>query len=522
VSGSAALASLVVLVLDDREESRYLASTWLTRSGFAVIEATTGAEAIDVLDNEHIDIAILDVNLPDMTGYEVCEHIRASPRTAPMPVIHLSATAVGSADRSEGLLRGADAFLVEPLEARDLLATMTALIRRSDMRARGQLTSDRLRALNNATADVHAASNDDQLFRAVLVGAGRLAGRNAVMVRRARGGGELMALDSDGRVASRDVAGEAIDRLLAPALAGISTLETNDPELTSTRLIGAPFVDELGEPTGAILVAVAPDDADDEILPLLAQLSIAVALARANMQALDLEHRIALVLQQSLLPQEPGEIDGLDQVFRYIASSRHTEIGGDFYETLVLGPGLLGIAIGDVVGHSLRAAVVMGELRHALRAYAIDGYDPPGVVERLDRLVRRLHPTMFTSLVYGTIDVAAGEFRFCNAGHLPPLLLAADGSATYLEPHGAPIGLGFGVQPFTTVAFRPGDRLLLVTDGLIERKRESIDVSLQRLRDTALAARHQPLGSLVDRLVVEVGPADAPDDDIAIVAVHRR
>jgi serine phosphatase RsbU (regulator of sigma subunit) len=78
------------------------------------------------------------------------------------------------------------------------------------------------------------------------------------------------------------------------------------------------------------------------------------------------------------------------------------------------------------------------------------------------------------------------------------------------------------VQPFTTVALRPGDRLLLVTDGLLERTRDSIDVSLQRLRDAALAARHEPLGSMVDRLVVEVGPADAPDDDIAIVAVHRR
>ena len=510
-----------VLVLDDREESRYLVATWLSRAGYEVIEAATGAAALAVLAATDVDLALLDVNLPDMSGFEVCEAIRGNPATASLPVIHLSATAVESTDRSEGLLRGADAFLVEPLDQRVLLATITALVRRADMRKRARVTAERLRELNRVTADVHAASSDRQLFIAVTEGASRLAGAAAVLVLRLSRRDVAIVIGADGAPVTTVLAEDRLEAILAPAIAGTSSLTTRVPEVADIELAGAAFVDETGEPVGAILVPAELEGASGEIVPLLAQLTMAITLARANMRALLVEHRIAIELQQSLLPQRPPASDHVAIGFRYYASSTDAEVGGDFYEAVGIGTDQIGIAIGDVVGHSLHAATVMGELRHALRAYAIDGYGPLAVVERLDRLIHRFHPMMLTTLVYGVVDAAVDEFTFCNAGHLPPLMLRADGSSAFATLHGSLLGLGREAPPLETVPFRPGDRLVLVTDGLIETRGEPIDDGLERLRAAAERTRDIGVDAAIDRIVRDVGPPTSPDDDVAIVIVDR-
>ena len=118
----------VILVVDDTLASRYITSSWLQRSGHQVIEASTGAEALRTLATRAVDLVILDVGLPDMSGFEVCERIKADPGP-PRPVIHLSATSVRGADRAQGLTRGADAYLVEPVEPDELLATVASVLR---------------------------------------------------------------------------------------------------------------------------------------------------------------------------------------------------------------------------------------------------------------------------------------------------------------------------------------------------------------------------------------------------------
>ena len=220
-----------VLVLDDRPESRYLVTTWLSRAGYDVVEASSGEEALAAVRRGDIDVALLDVNLPDMSGFEVCESIRADAVTGAMPVIHLSATAVAPADRSEGLLRGADAFLVEPVDPRMLLATITALIRRADMRRRIRVTAERLRTLNQITADVHAASSDRQLFVAVIEGATRLAGAPALVVLRLRDRGVALVVGDDGVVVSTDIPPSRLDEVLSPAVTGATSLTTAVPEV---------------------------------------------------------------------------------------------------------------------------------------------------------------------------------------------------------------------------------------------------------------------------------------------------
>ncbi|MCU1345274.1 MAG: response regulator receiver modulated serine phosphatase, partial [Acidimicrobiia bacterium] len=504
------------------DDSRYLVGTWLSRSGFSVVPASTGAEAMALLDSERIDLAILDVNLPDMTGFEVCERIRASSTNPTMPVIHLSATAVGVADRSEGLLRGADAYLVEPLEPGDLIATVTALVRRSDIRRNTQYTANRLRTLNSVTADVHAASNDARLFEAVLAGAADIGGDEGLLVVRSPDGARVSHRDGAGVTTVTVTDRSVLERLLGPAATGAKVLATDDPELVSEPFVGTAFVDESGEPIGAMLVPQRVDNAVDEVVPLLGQLAMSVSLARANMHALDMEHRIALVLQQSLLPQEPPVMEGLRIAFRYVAATPEAEVCGDFYEAFELPDGTMAVAIGDVVGHSLRAATIMGEIRHGLRSYAIDGYDPQDVIIRLERLVRRFHAGMFTSAIYGVVDLVADEFRFCNAGHLPLLVVPRKTEAYFMSGHGTLVGLAFEPPPLNVLPLNVGDRLVMVTDGLVERRHESLDVGLERLKAAAESMRDtDDLGSLIDRLLIDAGPADAPPDDIAIIVVER-
>jgi len=520
VSDRATVVPLRILVLDDRVESRYVVSTWLRRSGFDVVEAANGAEALQAVDAHDFDLVVLDVNLPDMSGFEVCEHIRAHPRTASMGVIHLSATAIRPADRSEGLLRGADAFLAEPVEPSDLLATITALIRRVSVRQVLELTTDRLRALNRTTADVHAASNDTQLFDAVAAGLVTIAGPDSQIVLRRADRAGRSRWDGQARV-DEPLDPTLVDRILDPAVAGHSTLSVERDVLGPNAYTGTSFVDESGEPTGALLVPSTPGGTNDETVPMLAQLAVTISLARANINALDIEHRTAVALQHNLLPHDPPALDGVRVHFHYDASSQFAEVGGDFYEAVAIDDRRIFFAIGDVVGHSLRAATIMGELRHAIRAYALEDFEPDTIVERVDRWIQRFHPTMYTTMLCGVVDLSTDQATICNAGHPPALFVRSTGETEFEHVHGAMAGFGAPPPPVVTVAFRAGDRLVLVTDGLIERPAEIIDRGLERLAAAALATRHVDAATAMLSIADEIGPSGTPIDDIAMVVIDR-
>ena len=124
---------------------------------------------------------------------------------------------------------------------------------------------------------------------------------------------------------------------------------------------------------------------------MLVQLAQAVAAAVEAQRSFDEEHRIAVTLQRSLLPRRLPEVAGLDLAVRYEPASAQTEVGGDFYELVMLDGHLL-VAIGDVAGHSLHAATVMAELRHAVRAYAVEGHQPGAILDRVNELMRTLLP----------------------------------------------------------------------------------------------------------------------------------
>ncbi|CAM5240470.1 Response regulator OS=Streptomyces alboniger OX=132473 GN=CP975_09820 PE=4 SV=1 [Streptomyces alboniger] len=249
---------------------------------------------------------------------------------------------------------------------------------------------------------------------------------------------------------------------------------------------------------------------------LVGRLAHATALAAERLLMYEMERHIALTLQRSFLPTHVPQAPGTEVVVRYEPASSDTEIGGDFYAALPTPAGVL-TAIGDVVGHSLEAATVMVEIRHALRAYCVDESDPRVLAYRLDKMLQRYHPDATTTLCLALVDPATGHTRVANAGHIPPLVVDGKGAASFVKAAGPLLGLGLDRPPPTETLLRPTDRFLMVTDGLIETRGIDLATSMEHLR--AVAADAPPgVAALCDTLLACFGHDS--DDDIALLALR--
>ncbi|MGN6189036.1 MAG: ATP-binding SpoIIE family protein phosphatase [Conexibacter sp.] len=203
---------------------------------------------------------------------------------------------------------------------------------------------------------------------------------------------------------------------------------------------------------------------------------------------------------------------------RYLPAS-HESLGGDWYDAFALGNGQVAVAIGDVVGHGIPAAAVMAQLRTALRAYAVEGHDPPVVLDLVNRLMTGIGPRAMTTLAYAVIDSERNELELVVAGHPPPLMIAPSGETSFLDGvTGIPLGVSeLARYEATTFAFEPGSTLVLYTDGLVETRTESIDAGLERLR--ALAGGNGGVELLCSTLVRQLVPSDR-HDDVALLAAR--
>ncbi|HWG97950.1 MAG TPA: fused response regulator/phosphatase [Pilimelia sp.] len=507
-----------VLVVDDSAAKRYLLVSWLSRAGFTVREARTGAEALDRLGDDPVDVVVLDVRLPDMTGFEVCKKIKGHPRYAAVPVIHVSAHAVDVGDRTEGLNQGADGYLVEPIDPEELIASVRAVLRYYRARQRAELLAERLSRLAQTTVELNSAATLIGLLKAAVRGTARIFdGPAAVVV--SSGDGERLAGVAeapdarvhvhpwrDGPDDARAPVGSTV-RTVAPGGWPVADWAASVPTQVATARLRAD--------RPAVHVAVTADGPGQR--SVLSQLSQAVAAAAEAQRSYDEEHRIAVTLQRSLLPRRLPAAPGIDLAVRYVPAGRQTEVGGDFYE-LTLIDGRLVVAIGDVAGHSLHAATVMAELRHALRAYAVDGQPPGAVLERLNRLIGLLLPGESATICLLTLDPSTGAVRLANAGHLPPLLLA-DGRSEFITHRGPLLGARADRPADLEFTLPPGGTLLLYTDGLVERRDADIDAGLATLA-AAAATTEADLDGYCGRLLAELSTGQV-EDDIAIVAVRR-
>jgi serine phosphatase RsbU (regulator of sigma subunit)/anti-sigma regulatory factor (Ser/Thr protein kinase) len=287
-------------------------------------------------------------------------------------------------------------------------------------------------------------------------------------------------------------------------------------------LLGAPLIVE-GRVIGVMHVGtLQPRQFDDEDAALLqlAAARAAPAIERARLfDALDHEHRSAVALQRSLLPERLPEVAGLDVAARYLPAT--DEVGGDWYDVIELPGGMIGLAIGDVAGHGVRAAALMGQLRTGLRAYALEGQPPGETLKRLDRLLQSIRGRGMATAAYALFSLETGSLRIASAGHPPPVLVSATGEASLIELVTAP---PLGTLPYPThqeleMSLGPGETILMYTDGLIERRGEALTAGLERLRAavSVVASAEEICQRVIDRLV----PALGSPDDVAVVALRN-
>jgi serine phosphatase RsbU (regulator of sigma subunit)/DNA-binding NarL/FixJ family response regulator len=514
-----------VLLVDDAEANRYVHAARLRQAGFEVIEAATGGEALARLSPE-VDVVVLDVNLPDMSGFEACARIKANRDTTGIPVMHVSATAVDVGSRAQGLDGGAEAYLVEPVEPAELIAVVRSLCRTRAVRRVGE----RLTRFVSATLPLGEADTVRDLLQAAASGAAEVLGRPAIAMGETESGLTAWSLcPGRGCPTVNHTGREQLSVRWRPE----PTYLTGDrlpvgwrrlldrTGVSANRWFVVPVFDPLGRPGK---LAVALPRGRQTLVPeeenVLGQLAETVTAALTKLRAYTQEHQTALTLQRALLPDPLPLVPGLSLAARYIAGTEHVSVGGDFYDVFTLPSGKVALVIGDVQGHSLQAANVMAELRFSLRAYLFEGHCSVQALGMLNDLLQAQHPEFTATLALVVLDQRTGTAEVTNAGHLPPLVLTA-GVANYIEEHGILLGAPWTEAPTTTtVPLSPGTLLVLTTDGLVERRGQDLDTCLSAMRTCLLELDGAAPGKIADQLLKRF-TVRRIQDDVAVLVARR-
>jgi phosphoserine phosphatase RsbU/P len=254
---------------------------------------------------------------------------------------------------------------------------------------------------------------------------------------------------------------------------------------------------------------------DTELLQLAADR--AAAAVKSMMAQAD---RVAVTaLQLSLVPSALPAVAGMEMAARYVPG--RGVLGGDWYDVFTLPSGELCVVMGDVAGSGLAAAVIMGRMRSALRAYALETSDPGEVLDRLDRKMRHFEPDALATVLYAVIDTAHEQMRLCLAGHFAPVIAPPGRPAEQVRAAaGLMIGVGGAARrPVTTVTLPPGALLCFFTDGLIERPGEVIDEGLARLCQVVAAQDPEAASAAVMAALIGSEPAR---DDVALLMIRPR
>ena len=279
-----------------------------------------------------------------------------------------------------------------------------------------------------------------------------------------------------------------------------------------------------GEVIGVMTFVDGPGrlfEADD--VSLATEVASRAGVALSNATRFQREHVVADVLQRAVLPDSLPEVEGLSLDAEYRAGVAGTYAGGDWYDVFELSDDAVFFSVGDVMGKGAPAAALMGQVRSAIRAYAVSGLSPTEVLSSLDRLFDTLIEDRVVTAVVGTISPSTGRVVLSNAGHPPPLVVRADGSATFCPMQHTLLiaaGLSGAPRPRDELVLDCGDSLIMYSDGLIERRGEVITHGMERLANTAtVVARagwpEHPAATFASMLSVE-----ERTDDVVVLCLN--
>ncbi|KUN89708.1 PAS sensor protein [Streptomyces bungoensis] len=249
-----------------------------------------------------------------------------------------------------------------------------------------------------------------------------------------------------------------------------------------------------------------------------AELAARAGLVLDNARMYTYQENVADTLQDSMLPQVSPRMAGCDVATRYLPGTRLGRIGGDWFDTIKLPGSRTALVVGDVMGHGLNSAAMMGQLRTAVQTMAALETPPAQLLRNLDDLARRLGENYLATCLYAVYDPIRGELHLANAGHIPPVLVrAADGRSELLDlPTGAPIGVGGVAFESSVVRVAPGDRLVLCTDGLVEVRGSDIGEGLAALCESA-AHPAASMDDACDTIIRALNTHGGRKDDVALL-----
>jgi PAS domain S-box-containing protein len=320
-------------------------------------------------------------------------------------------------------------------------------------------------------------------------------------------------------VAEVEIERDGGEPIIVHAAQGGGAVQSLEAAPALDQTLEAPVVIE-GAPVGMLRLARSSRAFNASERSLLYDASERAALGIRRAQLHEQEHRVAVELQRGLLPKRLPEIAGLQLAAHYEAAG--AEVGGDWYDAFALPGGRLGVVLGDVAGRGVPAASAMGQLRSVTRAFALadEGFRSPGeMLTRLNRHQLALGQTELFTVVYAIVDAPGGSVSWACAGHPPPLLRNGERETQYLEGGEGLMGIEDVVYRDLRAPIGPGGILVFYTDGLIERRGESLDVGMRRLAEAVSAGDGD--ASAVCASVLESVRSDEGelDDDVTALFV---
>jgi anti-sigma regulatory factor (Ser/Thr protein kinase)/putative methionine-R-sulfoxide reductase with GAF domain len=321
----------------------------------------------------------------------------------------------------------------------------------------------------------------------------------------------------------RGFAGRIAAERVAIFIADVNHADILNPILREKgirSLLGVPLIVE-GDLIGVLHVgSLTPRTFGPRDLSILqvAAARAAPGIERARLySALEHEHTVAMVLQRSLLPTHLVDVAGISAAARYMPASY--DVGGDWYDVFQLPRGRFGLVIGDVVGHGLKAAALMGQLRTALHSYAIEAHSPARTLQLVDRFMRTMPEPAMATAAYAVLEAESGLVQLASAGHLPPVIVGP-GTGRVIEVAPAP---PLGAFPYATwteqeLVLAPGETILFYTDGLVERPGTPLTESINLLLEITAGA--QTAEEACQLAVEQLIPTGRLRDDVALVAMH--
>ncbi len=539
-----------ILLVDDHKENLSALRAVLEPLGEHLVSAESGEQALRALLREDIAVILLDVRMAGLDGLQTARIIRGRPRTRHIPIIFLTAQVSEVEEIALAYASGGVDYVIKPFEPEILRAKVSVFVelsrerservRQSRARAEAEAVARTVRTLQilsdaalshlemgGLTAElVERAATLFQADSACLLlrdenapGLGVLASRGVLPV--AGDGRVMLGEGTFGRLAVAREAALLVGEELPPmGAARVAAGEEEAEAIASLMVVPLVASDEL---LGLIVLGASAEDRFDAgHLELLTLAADRMAIAIDHVQRFAHGRQLVETLQRSLLPDRLPHHPRLELAARYLPSGLAPQIGGDWYDALELDRDRTAVMIGDVVGHGVRAATTMSELRNALRAFAVEGHSPGSALHQLDRVVHAtLGPGMIATVLFLIIDASKGTVSISRAGHPPPALRTAAGEIQFLETGGTlPLGIDDRVKADEAeYRVNPGDTLLLFTDGLVERRRESINTGFDRLRD-AFTNAPSDVEELCDFILERTVTEQASHDDIAVLAVR--